>query len=91
MDVHVSAWSMVAEETVMKCFNKSGISSSSQQQALDEEDDPFRHLVADLQKLQGMNSELVPEVVTAEAYANINTYAQTTDSAPFDDDVLVDF
>ncbi len=91
MDMLVSAWSMVAEETVVNCFKKSGISSSSKQQALDEEDDPFRHLVADLQKLQGISQELVPEVVTAEMYANIDADAQTTDSAPHGDDILGEF
>ena len=41
----VSSWSAVPPHVIIKCFSKAGISDSSQQVALTEEDNPFKELI----------------------------------------------
>ena len=45
-----SACSKVSELTIKNCFRKSGISEKSAEQAINEEDDPFKDITADLEK-----------------------------------------
>lgn len=41
----VSSWSAVPPHVIIKCFSKAGISDSSQQVALTDEDNPFKELI----------------------------------------------
>ena len=45
-----SAWSEVSELTINNCFRKCGISEKSAEQAINEEDNPFKDITADLEE-----------------------------------------
>ena len=51
MQLLQSAWSEVWELTIKNCFRKSGISEKSAEQAINEEDDPFKDITADLEDI----------------------------------------
>ena len=41
------AWREVTEQTILNCFQKSGISSEAQEGAMDDHDDPLKGMVDD--------------------------------------------
>ena len=52
----VSSWNAAPKETVVNCFKKSNISQSKQQTAVNDDDDPFKSLRADLEKLHELDN-----------------------------------
>ena len=64
MQLLQSAWSEVSE-----CFRKSGISEKSTEQAINEEDDPFKDITADLEKTITELRERLPEEAPEELNA----------------------
>ena len=40
----VSTWNTVSTKTIVNCFRKAGISTTNQEAAIAEEDDPFKDL-----------------------------------------------
>ena len=50
MQLLQSAWSEVSELTIKNCFRKSGISEKSAEQAINEEDNPFKDITTDLEE-----------------------------------------
>ena len=69
MQLLQSAWSEVWELTIKNCFRKSGISEKSAEQAINEEDDPFKDITADLEDII---TEL-REQLLEEALEELNT------------------
>ena len=47
----VSSWNVVSKETIVNYFKKSNKSQSNQQAAVNDDDDPFKSLQEDLEKL----------------------------------------
>ena len=52
----VSSWNTVSKETIVNSFKKSIISQSNQQAAVNDDDDPFKSLRADLEKLHELDN-----------------------------------
>ena len=44
MEMLVSAWDALSTQTIVNCFQKTGISTESQETAIAEDDDSFREL-----------------------------------------------
>ena len=52
MNLLTAAWECVTSVTVVNCFKKAGISSGTQEQSLNDDDDPFKLLAAQLDDFQ---------------------------------------
>ena len=50
-----SSWNAVLTYTIVMCFRKAGISSSSQELAQTDGDDPFKELIKDFLRLNKTN------------------------------------
>ena len=55
----VSSWNAVSKETIVNCNKKSNISQSSQQAAVNNDDDPFKSLQEDLEKLHELDNAML--------------------------------
>ena len=67
------AWNQkVTKETIVNCFRKSGISEASQQEALEDKDDPFAALNFQLQTLRSTTEGDMPKSVTAQDFAKFD-------------------
>ena len=55
----VSSWNAVSKETIVNCNKKSNISQSSQQAAVNNDDDPFKSLQEDLEKLHELDNNAI--------------------------------
>ena len=56
----VSSWNAVSEETITNCFKKSNISQSKQKAAVNDDDDPFKCLQMELEKLHELDNQINP-------------------------------
>ena len=45
----------VTSDTIVNCFRKAGICTESQQQSLNDSDDPFIELVSEIEELRAQN------------------------------------
>lgn len=52
MNMFTAAWDLVSEKTIQNCFKRAGISKQSRQCAVNDEDDPFKELNEELDKLR---------------------------------------
>ena len=66
MSLLVEAWDRVTAITVMNCFRKSGISTESQQQSLNDADDSFKALASDMEELRARYERLIPSEMAAD-------------------------
>ena len=55
----------------MNCFQKSGISTESQETAIAEDDDPFRKLEDEIDDLRSGKPNLIEEDFDATTFANV--------------------
>ena len=62
----VSSWNAVSKETIVNNFKKSNISQSSQQAAVNDDDDPFKSLQEDLEKLHELDNNDIQPNLSAE-------------------------
>ena len=61
-----SSWNAVSEETTVNCFKKSDITQSNQQAAVNDDDDPFKSLQEDLQKLHELGNDVIQPNLSVE-------------------------
>ena len=66
MQLLQSAWSEVSQLTIKNCFQKIGISEKLVEQAINEEDDPFKDITADLEETITELHELLPGEASEE-------------------------
>ena len=52
MNILVAAWARVSEQTVQNCFKKAGISQEAQKSAQNDDNDPFKVLVEEMDNLK---------------------------------------
>ena len=57
----VSSWNDVRKTSIVNCFRKANISESSQSDAVNDEDDPFKELNENLNELRNKDPPLVSE------------------------------
>ena len=87
----VSSWNAVSKETIVNCFKKSNISQSNQQAALnDDDDDPFKSLQEDLEKLHELDNDAIQPNVSAESFADLDSEVVTSASFSNDDDTIAE-
>ena len=71
MEMLVSVWDALSTETIVNCFRKSGISTESQEIAITEDDDPFRELQDEIDKLRSVQPNLIEEDFDVAAFADV--------------------
>ena len=84
----VSSWNAVPRETIVNCFKKSKISQSNQQAAVNNDDDPFKSLQEDLEKLHELYRDAIQPNLSAESFADLDSEVVTSASFYNDDDII---
>ena len=62
----VSSWNAISKETFVNCFKKRNISQSNQQAAVNDDDDPFKSLQKDVDKLHELDNDAIQPNLSAE-------------------------
>ena len=62
------SWFALPDTTVINCFKKAGILKESQQDSIQDTDDPFAQLSEMLDELRALDLDLVPDSLTAETF-----------------------
>lgn len=88
MTTLVSSWDAVPPNILVNCFFKAGISGSNQQVALTNEDNPFKELIKELDKLREAHPNAVSGNVSAESFSIVNDHVIATVSAATDSKIL---
>ena len=86
----VSSWNAVSKETIVNCFKKSKISQSNQQAAVNDDDDPFKSLQEDLEKLHELDNDAIQPNLSAESFADLDSEVVTSASFSNDDDIIAE-
>ena len=94
MQLLQSAWSEVSELSIKNCFRKSGISEKLAEQAINEEDDPFKDITADLEEtiteLRERLSEEAPEELNATDLLDVDAELSTNGEKPSDVEIIAE-
>ena len=89
-----SAWSEVSELTIKNCFRKSGISEKSAEQAINEEDHPFKDVTADLKESITEIRERLPEEpleeLNATDFFDVDVELSTNGAKPSDAEIIAE-
>ena len=86
----VSSWNAVSKETVVTCLKKSNISQSNQPAAVDDDDDPFKSLQEDLEKLHELDNDAIQPNLSAESFNDLDIKVATSVSFSNDDDIIAE-
>ena len=86
----VLSWNAVSKETIVNCFKKSNISQSNQQAAVNDDDDPFKSLQGDLEKLHELDNDAIQPNLSAESFADLDSEVVTSASLSNDDDIIAE-
>ena len=68
MSYLAEAWDRVTSATIVNCFRKVGICTESQQQSLNDSDDPFQELANEIEELRTRNEGSIPPEMTAGSF-----------------------
>ena len=90
MNMLVTAWSMVTKTTVINCFTKAGMSEALQEQALQDDDDPFKDLIEEVEIQRGKNRDTVPLNVTAEDFVAVDDEVIATEPLASEEEILTE-
>ena len=83
------SWSALPDTTIINCFKKAGISKESQQNSIQDTDDPFAQLAESLDELMAVDLNLVPDGFTAETFIDTDEdVANAVQSLPSDEELL---
>ena len=86
------SWSTLPDTTVINCFKKAGISKESQQDSIQDTDDPFAQLSEMLDKLRALDLDLASDNLTAETFIDTDEEVATSiQSLPSDEELLHEF
>ena len=86
----VSSWKTVSKETIVNCFNKSNISQSKQQAAVNDEDNLFKSLHEDLEKLYELYNDNIQPNLSAESFVDLDSEFVTSVSFSNDDGITTE-
>ena len=86
----VSSWNAVSKETIVNRFKKSNVSQSNQQAAVNDDDDPFKSLQEDLEKLHELDNDAIQPNLSAESFADLDSEIVTSASFSNDDDIIAE-
>ena len=85
----VSSWNAVSKETTVNCFKKSNM-KSNQQAAVNDDDDPFKSLLEDLEKLHELDNEAIQPNLSAKSFADLDSEVVTSASFSNNDDIIAE-
>ena len=88
MKILADSWEVVTKETLINCFKKVGITSTVQQTAIADSDDPFKDLEESLNELRQVDSSMVPDNVTATNLVSLDNEVITTAPEISDNDII---
>ena len=91
MQMLVSTWHVVSTETVIDCFRKAGISIAIQEAAIADKDDPFKDLQNEIDALQNLPPDLVPEDVNAVSLTDVDAEVSAVQPPLTDSEILAEF
>ena len=80
----------LSNETIVNCFKKSNISQSNQQAAVNDDDNPFKSLQEDLEKLHELDNDAIQPNLSAESFADLDSEVVTSASFSNDDDIIAE-
>ena len=86
----VSAWDALSVQMIMNSFQKSGISTKSQETAIAEDDNPFRELQDEIDDLRSVQPNLVEEDFDATTFVNVDAEVITVQPPPSDAEIVAD-
>ena len=86
----LSSWNVVSKETMVNCFKKSNISQSNQQAAVNDDDNQFKSLQEDLEKLHELDNDAIQPNLSAESFADLDSEVVTFASFSNDDDIIAE-
>ena len=72
------SWSTLPDTSVINCFKKAGISKKSQQDSIQDNDDPFTQLSEMLDKLRALDPDLAPDSLTSETFIDTDKEVGTS-------------
>ena len=84
------SWGKVKTKTVVKCFEKAGISKEKQSKALLDAYDPFKDLQEQLDKLAVYNPKFFPEETTVNDIASVDDSITSTEALITNGAILCD-
>lgn len=90
MQLLTSAWNEVTEVTIKNCFKKVGISENSAEEAINEEDDPFKDLEEAINDFRERLPDDVPEDFNASVLIDVDDELSTTGSTQSDAEILAE-
>ena len=95
MQLLTSAWSEVSEATIKKCFTKVGISKKSAEEAINDQDDLFKHLTAEeleetINEFSERFSNEVVEELNAAVFLDMDTELSANPDKPSDAEILAE-
>ena len=91
MQMLVSIWNVVSTETVIDCFRKAGISTAIQEAAIADKDDPFKDLQNEIDALQNLQPDLIPEDVNAVSLTDVDAEVSAVQPPLTDSEILAEF
>ena len=83
----VSSWNAVSTETIVNCFRKAGISSSSQELAQTDGDDTFKELNEELSRLRKINP--TEYEMTSDEFLRLADKVCTSEENPITDEEII--
>ena len=86
----VSAWDALSVQMIMNSFQKSGISTKSQETAIAEDDNPFRELQDEIDDLRSVQPNLVEEDFDATTFVNVDAEVITVQPPLSDAEIVAD-
>ena len=86
----VPSWTAVSKETIVNCFKKSNKSQSNQQAAVNDDDDWFKSLQEDLEKLHELDNDAIQPNLSAEPLTELDSEVATSASFSNDDDIIAE-
>ena len=78
----VLAWDALLTQTIVNCFQKSGISTESQETATAEGDDPFWELQDEIDVLRSVQPNLIEEDIDATTFADVDAEVIAAQPSP---------
>ena len=90
MQMLVSAWEALWTQTMVNCFQKSGISTESQETAIAENRDPFRELQDEIDDLRSVQPDLTEEDFNATTFADVDAEVITVQPPPSDAKIVAE-
>ena len=86
----VSSWNAILKEIIVNIVKKSNISQSNQQAAVNDDDDPFKSLQEDLEKLHEMDNDAIQPNLSVESFDDLDIKVATSASFSNDDDIIAE-